>query len=363
MRPIALFELTSVFSFFLKERDIELFNVRYFDFFLKNYEKQKLFDATIGHVKSKFPLEGNGSIISPWKDVSVEEYNFCLSRLSKCLSNKEKICTLILLQDLCYENRLFHVTNIGFLKEAAQMLMVNLNCMMPLRQLLTRSVSELNILGVENRIILIDINVFVKSFHLGYSQTAESSLGFTYIHEEEIIFFRVFEKEANLNGTELESNKLYPMCEGDILTIGNKDIPFNQLFQYYYERTGVAPLKIIASEFTPEVYFNTNSNTLEIKGCSIPENAIDFYKTIIKWLDNFLKTNPFRIQVNIRLDYFNTSSSKCILDLFIRLQTYKKANIDMQINWFFQAEDDDLEEAGINYSDILKIPFTLIPYE
>ena len=87
-----------------------------------------------------------------------------------------------------------------------------------------------------------------------------------------------------------------------------------------------------------------------------------FYSKLSTWLDNYLKTNPTNIKVNIRLDYFNTTSSKCILDLFFRLQSYKKEDVELQINWFFQDGDDDLAEAGLNYSEIVKIPFTLIPY-
>ena len=51
MRPIALYELSSVFSYFLKENGIEAVNFRYFSFFLKNYEKQSPFNNLIEQLK------------------------------------------------------------------------------------------------------------------------------------------------------------------------------------------------------------------------------------------------------------------------------------------------------------------------
>jgi hypothetical protein len=74
------------------------------------------------------------------------------------------------------------------------------------------------------------------------------------------------------------------------------------------------PIKIEGSPKTPTVNFEA-SGKIEIKGRSIPENSIEFYKPLIDWLDQYL-TSPAKLtNVNVQLEYFNTSSSKCILDV------------------------------------------------
>jgi hypothetical protein len=64
--------------------------------------------------------------------------------------------------------------------------------------------------------------------------------------------------------------------------------------------------------------------------------------------------------VNIRLEYFNTSSSKCILDVFKRLEAIHRSKHDVEINWFYEEDDEDMLEAGEDYDSIIKVPFKMI---
>ena len=53
--------------------------------------------------------------------------------------------------------------------------------------------------------------------------------------------------------------------------------------------------------------------------------------------------------VNVQLEYFNTSSSKCILDVFKKLEAIHKAKNDVIINWHYEEDDEDMLEAGEDY--------------
>jgi hypothetical protein len=217
----------------------------------------------------------------------------------------------------------------------------------------------------EDNVVLFGESEFYTGEKISYSTVNLPSipvLGYVYLQEEMMAFVKVFDKKAKLNGFILEPNKIYPMCEGDVLSCNDQFLSFNGLFRHYFSCAQFNSLKIPATETTPEVNFDYIKNNLEIKGCCIPENVMEFYSGLYNWLDNYLITKPKQIRVNIRLDYFNTTSSKCILDFLFRLQRYKTDKVDMQINWFFQNGDEDLEEAGLNYSEIIKIPFALIPY-
>ncbi|MBN2756618.1 MAG: DUF1987 domain-containing protein [Bacteroidales bacterium] len=124
-------------------------------------------------------------------------------------------------------------------------------------------------------------------------------------------------------------------------------------------------LTIQGSPKTPTVEMDAKSGVIEIKGRSIPENSIDFYKPIVEWLDEYASSPSGETTVNIKLEYFNTSSSKCILDVFKKLElVYKKSGEKgVVINWFYEEDDEDMLEAGEDYQSILKIPFKMIELE
>ena len=111
---------------------------------------------------------------------------------------------------------------------------------------------------------------------------------------------------------------------------------------------------------TPTVNFDATTGIIEIKGRSIPENSIEFYRPLVEWLEEYSKTPQKLTTVNIQLEYFNTSSSKCILDVFKKLETIKKARNEVVINWYYEEDDEDMLEAGEDYESIIRIPFKMI---
>ncbi|HRJ37805.1 MAG TPA: SiaC family regulatory phosphoprotein, partial [Flavobacteriales bacterium] len=64
-----------------------------------------------------------------------------------------------------------------------------------------------------------------------------------------------------------------------------------------------------------------------------------------------------------RLEYFNTSSSKSILDLFKILEELEHSGKKVKINWFHIEEDESMEEAGEEYKILLQLPFEILAVE
>lgn len=123
------------------------------------------------------------------------------------------------------------------------------------------------------------------------------------------------------------------------------------------------PIQIVGTPKTPTVSFDSANGVLEIKGRSIPENSIEFYKPLVDWLDVYAKEPSSNTVVNIQLEYFNTSSSKCILDVFKKLEAVHKGENKVQVNWHYEEDDEDMLEAGEDYQSILKIDFEMIELE
>jgi SiaC family regulatory phosphoprotein len=114
---------------------------------------------------------------------------------------------------------------------------------------------------------------------------------------------------------------------------------------------------------TPTITFDINKGFLEIKGRSIPENSIEFYKPLVDWLEKYATKPQSATEVNIQLEYFNTSSSKCILDVFKKLEGINKGGSQVTINWYYEEDDEDMLEAGEDYQAIINVPFKMIQVE
>ncbi len=125
----------------------------------------------------------------------------------------------------------------------------------------------------------------------------------------------------------------------------------------------MAPLQLEGSPKTPHVNFDPETGLLELKGRSIPENSIDFYKPLIDWIDRYGRTPKTKTALHVQLEYFNTSSSKCILDVFKKLEAIRAGGNEVTVLWHYEADDEDMLEAGEDYAGIINVPFKMIQIE
>lgn len=125
----------------------------------------------------------------------------------------------------------------------------------------------------------------------------------------------------------------------------------------------MSPLVIESGAETPEIVLDKKTNTFFFKGKSLPENPIVFYKPVLTWLDEYLIDPNPETKVNFMMVYFNTSSSKIILDIMKKLELIKKSGHDVVVNWRFREDDEDMLEAGEIYAERVDVPFNLIPDE
>lgn len=111
---------------------------------------------------------------------------------------------------------------------------------------------------------------------------------------------------------------------------------------------------------TPFIDFDPATGNFELTGKSIPENTALFYKPFFEWLAEYSKSPAPRTTLNIQLDYFNTSSSKAVFDTFKKLeQLHVGGKSEVVVNWLYNENDEDMQEAGEDYKSILKVPFEL----
>jgi hypothetical protein len=113
-----------------------------------------------------------------------------------------------------------------------------------------------------------------------------------------------------------------------------------------------------ATEFTPDILLDPKAGIISINGKSFWENTTHLYAPVLKWMDEYMASPAPKTVANIRLDYFNTATAKALMDIFRRLEKFAKTN-DVEVNWLFHEDDEDLEEAGEEYARMLDLTFNL----
>ncbi len=101
--------------------------------------------------------------------------------------------------------------------------------------------------------------------------------------------------------------------------------------------------------FVPTVDFNARTGRCEISGESYLENTVEFYSKLLNWLEQYITEIQRPIFFNISLSYFNTSSSRAILDVLNLLKNYEDKGGQIRVNWYYDEDDTDMEEEIEDY--------------
>ena len=121
-------------------------------------------------------------------------------------------------------------------------------------------------------------------------------------------------------------------------------------------------LQIVATKSSPKIDFNAQTNILTIEGESYPENTTQFYEKIFQWIEEFLENiKTEEVTFNIELIYFNSSSSKVLMDLFDTLEEASEEDKNIVVNWIYDEENEASLEYGEEFAeDIESLTFNLV---
>lgn len=120
-------------------------------------------------------------------------------------------------------------------------------------------------------------------------------------------------------------------------------------------------INIEATKSTPEVKFS--DNVFIIRGQSYPENAVNFYEPIFVWIDDYLQDLMNEGVFEFHLDYMNTSSTKCMMDLIDKLQEAYSRGKKVLINWYYDQDNESMFECADEFKEDVELPFNIILIE
>ncbi len=119
-------------------------------------------------------------------------------------------------------------------------------------------------------------------------------------------------------------------------------------------------IELEGTDRTPSIKFDAKNGSLSISGRSIPENSISFYKPLFDWIDSYISSPVEKTDVEFNLEYFNTSSSKCILDMLRKLEKIPEAGHNAQVKWYYDEGDEDMEESGNDFKSLINLDIELV---
>jgi len=122
-------------------------------------------------------------------------------------------------------------------------------------------------------------------------------------------------------------------------------------------------LKIEATVKTPQIEFDTEKGLISIQGISIPEDPQEFFMPLDEQLNEYINTPNEKTYLEFKLEYFNTSTTLIIRNLIRKLHDISDKT-KLNVKWYYESDDEDMEEAGNEFKMLFKnIDFDIIGVE
>jgi hypothetical protein len=128
---------------------------------------------------------------------------------------------------------------------------------------------------------------------------------------------------------------------------------------------------IAPTEDSPSIIFDTTTHHFVVSGSSRPENAKTFYTPVMDWLTTYLESRNLPKQNNdeeskliftFRLEYFNSATAKCIVDILFILKRFVEQGFFIKIEWFCDQRDEDMLEMGNEFAEAVGLKLDYIQY-
>jgi hypothetical protein len=122
-------------------------------------------------------------------------------------------------------------------------------------------------------------------------------------------------------------------------------------------------LEVKETNKTPAINFDPDQGKFDIRGKSIPENSFGFYAPVLEYLEQYSESPASRTVLNVRFEFFNTSSSNRIHAIFKKFEKVYMDNREVLIRWFCENGDENMLDAGEDFKAILHVPFEIVEVE
>jgi hypothetical protein len=121
---------------------------------------------------------------------------------------------------------------------------------------------------------------------------------------------------------------------------------------------------IAATARTPHLSFDPVSGAFVLEGESYPEDTKKFYDAPLSNVYSYLETaTDIHALFTFKLKYFNSSSAKVLMDLFLAIEESASRGNTVKIEWHYASDDDNMQELGEEFAEELeKADFSMVAF-
>ncbi|MFO0494939.1 MAG: DUF1987 domain-containing protein [Flavobacteriia bacterium] len=116
-----------------------------------------------------------------------------------------------------------------------------------------------------------------------------------------------------------------------------------------------------ATASSPYLEMNSHKGQITITGRAIDYNPNEFWSTVFSWTTDYLENTNEKTTINLNFEYLNTLNTKKLF-VFLKLMEFMGSKkTDIQINWFYEDDDEDMHELGKDINSLLRLEMNFIP--
>ncbi len=118
--------------------------------------------------------------------------------------------------------------------------------------------------------------------------------------------------------------------------------------------------EIKETNVTPYVKVYPRQKLIQVRGQSRHEDPSNFYNQFNELTESCITEFKNELTIDFKITYLNTSSSKWLFHSLKSLQARYAEEIKLIINWYYEEDDEMIQEAGEVFQSLLRIPVNLI---
>lgn len=117
---------------------------------------------------------------------------------------------------------------------------------------------------------------------------------------------------------------------------------------------------ILTDGNTPVIKIKSKLKKIEITGRSKMIDPDVFFDNLLKVCENSYHEFKKTLIIDLRLDYLNSSSSKYLYQILAYLQKLAENDGMIQVNWYYEEDDEIILEAGETLQSLFSFDFNLV---
>jgi hypothetical protein len=114
--------------------------------------------------------------------------------------------------------------------------------------------------------------------------------------------------------------------------------------------------------YNPTVILKERLKKIEVSGRSRMTDPGLFYEDLRQKLEDYFYKFRKTLILDLKFEYLSSGSSKWLFYILQSLQSLAEKEGLIEINWYYEEDDDLILEAGEVFKSLLKIPFHIHEY-